>query len=79
MTHHPDDRIISLFFLVGMVAVFLSAPVLAQSQEKGDGSLRIEYQYIRTGDFSDANFDFDYWTTDSHIALLSGDYALSDR
>lgn len=51
----------------------------AQGQEKGDASLRIEYQYISTGDFSDDNFEFGYWTTYSHVALLSGDYALSDR
>jgi hypothetical protein len=70
---------IAVFILVGLVAVLLSAPVLAQSQKKGDASLRIEYQYIRTGDFHDSNFEFDYWTTDSHIALLSGDYTFADR
>jgi hypothetical protein len=48
---------------------------LAQAQTRGDGSLRAEYQYIRTGTFYDANFEFNYWTTDSHIAVPSGDYA----
>jgi hypothetical protein len=67
------------FFWLGLLFVFLAAPVWAQSQKKGDASLRIEYQYIRTGDFKDDNFTFDYWKTDSHIALLSGDYAFTDR
>ena len=65
--------------LLGFLAIFLTNFVQAQSQEKGDGSLRVEYQYIRTGTFYDANFEFDYWTTDSHIAVLSGSYAFSDR
>lgn len=41
--------------------------------------MRIEYQYIRTGDFHDDLYEFDYWTTDSHIALLSADYSVSDK
>jgi hypothetical protein len=54
----------------------VSTPALA---EQGDASLRIEYQYIRTGNFHDENFEFDYWTTDTHAALVSGDYAVTDR
>ncbi len=65
--------------LVGCLTLFFAGPVLPQSQQKGDASLRIEYQYIRTGDFQDVDVTYDYWTTDSHIAVLSGDYALSDR
>jgi hypothetical protein len=65
--------------VITVLAVFCADPVFAQSQEKGDAALRIEYQYIHTGDFKDENFTFDYWTTDSHIALLSGDYAITDR
>jgi hypothetical protein len=79
MTRHPINCSVAAFILFGLVVVLLSTPVLAQSQKKGDASLRIEYQHIRTGDFSDANFDFDYWTTDSHIGVLSGDYAISER
>lgn len=63
----------------GLLFVFLSAPAWGQSQRKGDASLRIEYQYIRTGTFNDGDVEFDYWTTDSHVALLSGDYAFSER
>jgi hypothetical protein len=69
----------AISILLALLAILLSAPALAQSQKKGDASLRVEYQYIRNGTFSDDNFDFDYWTTDSHIGVLSGDYALSDR
>lgn len=66
-------------FLAG--ALTLSAPLLchAQGQSRGDASLRIEYQYIGTGDFSFGNEVADYWTTDSHVLLLSGDYAVLDR
>ena len=79
ITRHPISCFVAAFILFGLAVGLLSTPVLAQSQKKGDASLRIEYQYIRTGDFSDANFDFDYWTTDSHIGVLSGNYAISDR
>jgi hypothetical protein len=65
--------------LMGLLSILVVFPAHAQSQKKGDGSMRIEYQYIRTGNFHDANFEFDYWTTDSHIALLSGDYTFADR
>jgi len=65
--------------LLGLLAC-LAIPALAQqSQEKGDASLRVEYQYIGTGDFDTGLFVADYWTTDSHIVLISGDYALSER
>jgi hypothetical protein len=61
-----------------LVAIFPNISA-AQSQARGDASLRLEYQYIRTGNYQGDGFVADYWTTDSHIALLSGDYALSDR
>ena len=61
------------------LAVFVSGAALAQSQQKGDATLRVEYQYIRNGAFQGDGFTADYWTTDTHVALLSGDYALSDR
>lgn len=59
--------------------VFFSQPTLAQGQSKGDASLRVEYQYIRTGAYQAETFEANYWNTDSHVVLLSGDYALSDR
>ena len=59
--------------------MFLANFALAQSQEKGDSSLRAEYQYIRNGTFHGSGFEAGYWTTDTHVVLLSGDYALSDH
>jgi hypothetical protein len=50
-----------------------------QSQTKGDASLRIEYQYLHTGSFFDDLYEFDYSNTDTHAAVLSADYAVSDR
>lgn len=41
--------------------------------------MRLEFQHIRTGDFQGELDVFDYWSTDTQVALLSGDYALSDR
>jgi len=64
---------------MGLLAFLSTEATHAQSQKKGDGRLRVEYQYIRTGTFYDDLYEFDYWTTDSHIALFSGDYAISDR
>jgi hypothetical protein len=51
----------------------------AQAQSAGDASIRLEYQFIHTGDFADANTLFTNWTTDSQVALLSADYAITDR
>lgn len=76
------DRIRSPWLLAGLVAVSLTLfPTItnAQSQTKGDGSLRIEYQYIGTGAFDAEILEFDYWQTDTHAAVISADYALSDR
>jgi len=57
----------------------LAGPAVAQSQKKGDASMRLEYQFIRTGSFLSQDQELDYWTTDSQVAVLSGDYALNDR
>ena len=65
------------------VALLLGAAPASAGQSKGDASLRLEYQYIRTGDFYDDSALFqqggDVGTTDSHVLLLSGDYALGPR
>lgn len=78
MRSFADSPRARLFWL-GLVCVFLAGPAWSQSQEKGDAALRIEYQYIHTHKFQDETSTFDYWTTDSHIALLSGNYAITDR
>ena len=58
---------------------FIPGPAYGQEQRRGDASIRLEYQFIRTGAFHSQDIEFDYWTTDSQVALLSGDYAISDR
>ncbi|NGP53182.1 transporter [Thioalkalivibrio sp. XN8] len=78
--HHQPLPLIAL----GALGLLLeAAPAAAQAQSRGDASLRIEYQYIRTGDFYDDSALFqqggDVGTTDSHVLLLSGDYALGPR
>lgn len=66
--------------LIWLWLAIAATPEDARPQEQGEGSIRLEYQYISTGVFHDAGIlDANYWTTDSHIALLSGDYAFSDR
>lgn len=66
-------------FLAGLLFVCGPGFCVAQNQFRGDASLRLEYQYIGTGDFPFEDEVADYWTTDSHVLMLSGDYALSDR
>jgi hypothetical protein len=68
-----------LLLLLCLASILVFTPLSAQSQKKGDATLRLEYQYIHTGGFKDENFVFEGWTTDSHVALLSGDYAINDR
>lgn len=63
--------------LVGLLVC--SGHTSAQEQKRGDATLRLEYQYIRTGSFLSQDQEFDYWTTDSQVAVLSGDYAINDR
>jgi len=67
------------FILLCFTAIFFAHSALAQSQQKGDASLRIEYQYIHTGSFFDDLYELSYAYTESHAAVLSGNYAVSDR
>lgn len=62
-----------------LVFAATSGAALGQEQQRGDASLRLEYQFIRTGSFLSGNEEFNYWTTDSQVAVLSGDYAINDR
>jgi len=57
----------------------VAAPAYSQGQQRGDASVRLEYQFIRTGTFYSQDLEFDYWTTDTQVALLSGDYALNEN
>lgn len=52
----------------------------ASGQESaGRGSIRVEYQFIRTGPFRTGDTDLDIGETDGHTFMLSGSYALTDR
>ena len=68
--------VLFLIFLIGGTAADLA---MAQGQKKGDGSIRLEYQFIETGVFNSDPLDFGYWKTDTQVALLSGNYAINDR
>lgn len=67
------------WFTLALVLVSLPTASLAQGQQRGDASLRVEYQYIGTGNFPTDYFVAAYWTTDSHVLVLSGDYTLNER
>ncbi len=74
----PASRVFALVivFLVGGLS---ADAALAQGQKKGDASIRLEFQHIRTGTFEFELGPADYWTTDTQVAMVSGDYAISDR
>jgi hypothetical protein len=56
-----------------------ATPAHGQEQQRGDASMRLEYQVFRTGSFYSQDQEFDYWTTDTQVAMLSGDYAINER
>ncbi len=70
---------ISLSLFASLLLVVTSGVAHAQGQKRGDASLRLEFQAIKTGTFISDDADFDYWTTDSRVAIVSGDYALNER
>ena len=57
----------------------VAAPAQGQGQKRGDASVRLEYQFIRVGTFYSGSEEFDYWSTDTQVALISGDYAFNER
>ena len=61
-----------LFTLVFVTA----APVMADA---GDAAIRIEYQYIRTGEFDTSFGNLDVGHTDAHVYMLSGSYSITDK
>jgi len=64
--------------MAALAFIVLFGPLSAQA-EKGDFSLGVEYQYVRTGKFDSNVGKIDIGNTDSYVMMLSGDYALSDR
>ena len=65
--------------LIGSIMVVCTDAWAETSQKKGDASLRVEYQYIRTGEYDSSVGKIDIGNTDSHAIVLSGDYAFNDR
>ena len=61
-----------------MLVMCLATSTSAQA-DAGDGSLRLEYQYIRTGNFDSSVGEIDIGNTDAHVVMLSGSYAFTDR
>ena len=74
----PVSGVLSVVVIV-LLGGLSSTPSLAQSQKKGDASIRLEVQHIRTGKFIFDLGEANYWTTDTQVMLISGDYAISDR
>ena len=68
----PSATIVMYFAFITFV------PTVAQSQTKGEGSIRLEFQHIQTGTFDFDIGEADYWTTDTQVALMSGDYSFAD-
>ena len=77
MKRPPVHSLASLLAAFCLVAIAGAAH--AQGQQRGDGSIRLEYQFIRAGAFLSRDQEFDYWSTDTQVAMLSGSYALNDR
>lgn len=50
-----------------------------EARQRGDASLTLEYQYVRTGDFDSTLARLEVGRMDTHVMLLSGDYALNER
>jgi hypothetical protein len=72
------SRVQSVFLFLASF-LLASTAAHAQGQKRGDASLRMEFQAIRTGTFVSDGADFDYWSTDTRVAVVSGDYALNER
>lgn len=69
----------SIPLLASLAALLLAGEVCAQGQSRGDASLRLELQYFKSGAFLSRDQTLDYWSTDTQVAVISGNYALNDR
>lgn len=64
----------------GPVAAIFCLLFAAQTNaEQGEGSFRLEYQFVETGDFDSSIGDLDIGETQAHIFMFSGSYELTDR
>lgn len=71
-------KIRTVLVLLGWLMVSLTSSH-AVAQTKGAGSIGIEYQYIHSDLFVDDVGEYDYWSTDTKILLLTGDYTFADK
>lgn len=58
------------------LSLLFALPAIA---EKGDGSFRFEYQFIKTGDFESSIGPLDIGETQAHVFMFSGTYQVADR
>jgi hypothetical protein len=68
-----------LSLLTGAFILAVSGAASGQERSRGDGSIRVEYSFFQNGAFLSRDETFDYWTTDTQVLMLSGDYAINDR
>lgn len=63
------------------VALLIAMPVATAEDhfENLGHSIRVEYQYIETGEIDSSVGDFDIGVTDTHVMLLSGTLLLGER
>ena len=80
MMNRHDSRQKLCAGLTSLLIVMASTSVSAQDDEvTGRGSLRLEYQFIRTSAFDSSIGEIDIGNTDGHTFILSAVYALNDR
>jgi hypothetical protein len=68
-----------LSLLTGAFIFAISGSACGQEQSRGDGSIRLEYSFLQNGAFFSRDEEFDYWSTDTQVLMLSGNYAINDR
>ncbi len=62
--------------VLAILSLSFTSEVLA---EKGDGSFRLEYQFVETGEFDSSIGPIDIGETQAHVFMFSGTYQVSDR
>jgi hypothetical protein len=69
-------------FRVALVSALLTVMSVTEAQESKpdfDDSIRLDYYYVHTADFTSDALTFDAGTTDSHAIQLSGVFSLNEK
>jgi hypothetical protein len=69
-------------YRIALASVLLIVISITEAQEREadfDDSLRFDYYYIHTGDFTSDALTFDGGTTDTHALQLSGFFSLNEK